>query len=646
MKQRKISVFLTFAILISTLIPMSSFAQTMVSEGGDDLNITISSSTSKVTNKDIILNIIATDEDSGVKEIILPDENKVPGGNAIYTVTQNGSYVFKATDNAGNEVEETIEIANIDKVPPVITIEPYETEPTNQDITVKATANEGKLNQDSYTFTENGSFTFIATDEAGNVTKKTITITNIDKTLPTEGEIIITAIDEEGRTIKTIQNKNLGLGVQVVTAPEIPGCKLISTSVVTIWLKPADNVKKVIFTYKLDKEWEGWEHAEKVIEEAEKQVNEAEENSTKGNKEEAQKKIDEAREVIEKLPESEDKDRLNKKLEELQKRLDKIVIPVKIPKEKDEKNGDEISEKKINKPKIKNIPLNEFVARWEGHENISEEPIYIPEKSKASTKIDKKQIELMDQKELSPRFYKWNESKGKWVALATEINKDEKEIKTYDNVEGYVAVFAVKQPTFSDVKGNEWFADVADRANGLALVEGYAEKDGDVILKPYNNISRSEFYAMTARLFGALKEGDNSLYDVLELKPLDEADEILSSTNYDVDNWAKPYTAALYEKGVVKELKGQTDLKSDITRIEAMDLMTKLLKGVENIETVDLNKFKDAAQIEKYEKLSGEKVEIANIVEGYDDKTLRPNDNMTRIEALKLIINSLEKLDW
>jgi hypothetical protein len=101
-----------------------------------------------------------------------------------YTFTENGSFTFIATDEAGNVSEKTVTITNIDKIPPVITVEEYTTTPTNQNITVSVTTNEGTLNQTSYTFTENGSFTFIATDEAGNVTEKTVIITNIDKTLP------------------------------------------------------------------------------------------------------------------------------------------------------------------------------------------------------------------------------------------------------------------------------------------------------------------------------------------------------------------------------------------------------------------------------------------------------------------------------
>lgn len=77
------------------------------------------------------------------------------------------------------------EISLEDLSPPVITIEPYSTEWTNQDITVKAKTSKGTLNQDSYTFTENGSFTFVATDEAGNRVEEEIIITNIDKIKPT-----------------------------------------------------------------------------------------------------------------------------------------------------------------------------------------------------------------------------------------------------------------------------------------------------------------------------------------------------------------------------------------------------------------------------------------------------------------------------
>jgi hypothetical protein len=107
----------------------------------------------------------------------------VLGGNT-FSVSSNGDYTVYAKDIVGNESVRTINIGNIDKVAPIIAIGNYITAPTNQNITVAATTNEGTLNVGSYTFTSNGNFDYVATDEAGNVTTRTVTITNIDKVAP------------------------------------------------------------------------------------------------------------------------------------------------------------------------------------------------------------------------------------------------------------------------------------------------------------------------------------------------------------------------------------------------------------------------------------------------------------------------------
>ena len=103
---------------------------------------------------------------------------------ASHEFTENGSFDFVATDASGNVTTKTITITNIDKTIPVITIGNYTLDPINQPILVSATANEGTLNVASHLFTENGSFDFVATDVAGNVSTKTVTITNIVRRLP------------------------------------------------------------------------------------------------------------------------------------------------------------------------------------------------------------------------------------------------------------------------------------------------------------------------------------------------------------------------------------------------------------------------------------------------------------------------------
>jgi tetratricopeptide (TPR) repeat protein len=94
------------------------------------------------------------------------------------TVSEEKNHTLIVTDLAGNS---TKVIFSIDKTAPVITIIPYTTTPNASSVTVTATTNEGTLNTTTHTFTENGSFNFVATDAAGNVTTKTVTISNIAK---------------------------------------------------------------------------------------------------------------------------------------------------------------------------------------------------------------------------------------------------------------------------------------------------------------------------------------------------------------------------------------------------------------------------------------------------------------------------------
>lgn len=96
---------------------------------------------------------------------------------------KDGAYTIGITTSDNLNKSEPVDIT-VDNTAPEITVAPYITTQTDQNITVTATTNEGTLNFNSHTFTENGSFNFIATDLAGNITTKTVTITNIDKTVP------------------------------------------------------------------------------------------------------------------------------------------------------------------------------------------------------------------------------------------------------------------------------------------------------------------------------------------------------------------------------------------------------------------------------------------------------------------------------
>ena len=105
-----------------------------------------------------------------------------PYDEGTYSITFQA---FSGNDCTGGAITKSLALTDVitivDTTPPVITINPYNLNQTDQNITIIASTNEGLLNFSSYTFIQNGSFEFIATDSAGNVTSKTITITNINK---------------------------------------------------------------------------------------------------------------------------------------------------------------------------------------------------------------------------------------------------------------------------------------------------------------------------------------------------------------------------------------------------------------------------------------------------------------------------------
>lgn len=139
---------------------------------------------------------------SGLKQIELPNGTVVTGTSASQTVTANGSYSFKVRDNAGNETVKTIVVNNIDKSSPNGTVSQTPTTWTNGNVTLNLTSvsdaggsglkhikrPDGTIvtgTSTSQSVSTNGTYTFEIHDNAGNVTVRSITITNIDKTAPT-----------------------------------------------------------------------------------------------------------------------------------------------------------------------------------------------------------------------------------------------------------------------------------------------------------------------------------------------------------------------------------------------------------------------------------------------------------------------------
>lgn len=142
-------------------------------------------------------------DDLKIEEITFPDGSTTNSDTASYVITNNGSYTFSAKDNRGKITSKTIQVA-VDTVKPTLSIsgvkpgyvkdEVLKIEGRDGESGVKRIKLpngeyrtmdvEGNPLTIDYNIVQNGSYTFVVEDYAGNTYSKTISITNIDDEPP------------------------------------------------------------------------------------------------------------------------------------------------------------------------------------------------------------------------------------------------------------------------------------------------------------------------------------------------------------------------------------------------------------------------------------------------------------------------------
>lgn len=142
---------------------------------------TIEYSTSDLTNQDVTATLLINEENS-----IVTNNN----GSFKYVFDNNGEFTFTFTDEAGNEGSIVATVNNIDKIPPNAYIDYSNTQITNNPVVATLIPNEEIiiLNEDAiytHVFTQNGTFTFLYSDLAGNTSSTIAQVNNIDNILPT-----------------------------------------------------------------------------------------------------------------------------------------------------------------------------------------------------------------------------------------------------------------------------------------------------------------------------------------------------------------------------------------------------------------------------------------------------------------------------
>jgi len=142
-----------------------------------------------LTNKDVTATLVPS-EDITVLNNGNSDSDNPNSDPMTHMFLDNGEFTFEFKDAAGNIGTATAKVDWIDRTMPNVFINFSETEITNKDVivtlefdkpNVEVLNNGGKT---TYTFVDNGEFTFAFRDEAGNERTKTVTVNWIDKVAP------------------------------------------------------------------------------------------------------------------------------------------------------------------------------------------------------------------------------------------------------------------------------------------------------------------------------------------------------------------------------------------------------------------------------------------------------------------------------
>ena len=169
---------------------------------------------------------------------------------------------------------------------------------------------------------------------------------------------------------------------------------------------------------------------------------------------------------------------------------------------------------------------------------------------------------------------------------------------------------------FTDVPDTFWAAADIYTLKEAGIINGKSDKEFD----PEGKVTRAEFTKMIVNLFG-VKASQNTV----------------AFTDCKADDWFTPFVAAAVEAGYVKGIT-DTEFAPDktITREEACTIL-----GRAYAKTSDkaLN-FKDASEISDFAAAYVALLVDMGYVNGYEDGTFLPKNEITRAEAAKIIASA------
>ncbi|MBJ6360127.1 S-layer homology domain-containing protein [Paenibacillus sp. GCM10012307] len=177
----------------------------------------------------------------------------------------------------------------------------------------------------------------------------------------------------------------------------------------------------------------------------------------------------------------------------------------------------------------------------------------------------------------------------------------------------------VEHPVLKDVT-NHWAKGYITKALEAGFVTGYT----DSTFRPEQKVTRVEYVTMLGRALGLSSKQSQSIFV--------DQDKIPS--------WGAPYVAAAVEAGIIQGYEDHTfRSEQKIKRAEATVIAIRSIPS--QPQSVSGTGFADDKQIPGWAKSYIEAAVSAGIVKGKDHNRFAPLENLTRAEAVVLIINLL-----
>ena len=178
---------------------------------------------------------------------------------------------------------------------------------------------------------------------------------------------------------------------------------------------------------------------------------------------------------------------------------------------------------------------------------------------------------------------------------------------------------------FWDTSGH-WAENTISAMAEYGILKGM-EENGGLYFHPDNNMTRAQFASMICNYLGL----DLSKYEKMNISFADYSD---------IQPWAHGCVKAVYSEGLMTGRGGDSGTvmfapEASITRAEAMTIIARML----DISGGAQVSFADGADIPTWAADGINALVSSGIVNGYEDGTIRPNNNVTRAEAAAMMLN-------